>query len=156
MNRAERLEWYKKEFKEINNNIKGSSCLSLYDFLRIRNYKLQNISTAKERDVRKITREAFKLAERDQVVDAIEKLRQLNGVGIPVASAILAMRYPKQFAIIDRRVLQGLKEKEWLKDYQKNPKVYKSYLIRIRQEAKKKKMELREYELYLFQKGNNK
>ena len=153
MSREERLEWYKKEFEKISHDINHSPSLSYYDFLRIRNYKLQNISIAEEQDIKKFTSEAFKLAEKDKIVDAIEQLIELNGVGIPVASAILAMKYPEQFAIIDRRVLQALGEGRWIKNYQKDPKIYKDYLIRVRQEARRNGMKLREYELYLFRKG---
>ena len=153
MSREERLEWYIKEFEKISNDISESSSLSYYDFLRIRNYKLQNISIANEKDIRKITRKAFELAKNDKIVDAVEQLIKLNGVGIPVASAILTMKYPEQFAIIDRRVLQALGEGKWIKNYQKDPKIYNDYLIRVRQEAKRKRMKLRKYELYLFKKG---
>jgi hypothetical protein len=153
LSREDRLKWYKKEFEKISHDINHSPSLSYYDFLRIRNYKLQNISIAKEQDIKKFTSKAFKLAEEDNIVGAVEQLIELNGVGIPVASAILAMKYPERFAIIDRRVLQALGEGKWIKNYQKDPKIYKDYLIRIRQEARKKRKKLREYELHLFVKG---
>ena len=153
MKRAERLIWYKSEFDSINKKIKNSDCLSHYDLLRIRNYKLQNISTESEKNITKKTKEAFKLAEEDNIKGAVQELTALNGVGIPVASAILAMRYPKKFAIIDRRVIKALGKKEWLKDYDKKPGIYACYLHLIRQKAKEDGTSLRDYERKLFEKA---
>lgn len=154
MDSKEKLEWYKNEFEKISFDINDSDSLSYYEFLRIRNYKLQIISTANETDIRKYTGEAFKKAKKDEIVAAVVLLtKNLDGVGIPMASAILAMKYPERFAIIDRRVLQALKEEMWLKNYRKDPEIYKNYLLKVREEAKKSGMKLREYELYLFKKG---
>lgn len=108
MKRKEKNKWLRNEFILIHNKIKNQDKLSYEYFLRIRNYKLQNSSTESVEKIELITREAFQLAEKGEVKSAINKLDELEGVAIPVASAILAMKYPDKFAIIDRRVIEEL------------------------------------------------
>lgn len=160
MNKEERNKWDRNNFDEISNKIKGEDKneLSLCDFLRIRNFKLQNISRAVEKNIKKITKEAFFLANKDEIEKAIVKLKELDGVGIPIASTILAMKYPEKYCIIDRKVIKQLhKEDEWLKHesgpkYTKDPKVYVEYLKIMRENAKKCGKCLREYEVELYEK----
>jgi hypothetical protein len=153
----ERTKWYKDEFNKISDEIKNRDNLDYFYFLRIRNYKLQNISVEEEEKIKKKTKMAFRLAKkRNKIKEAIETLTDLNGVRIPVASAILAMRYPDKFAIIDKRVIGALKEKSWLKGYLEDPEVYEKYLKRMKIEAKKQKKNLRDLELYLWEKGKKK
>jgi thermostable 8-oxoguanine DNA glycosylase len=40
----------------------------------------------------------------------VQRLLSIPGIGIPIASAILAVCYPEQFTILDRRVWETLKE----------------------------------------------
>ncbi len=68
------------------------------DFIRIRNFKLQNSSRENIEQVSKTTEEAFKLAKKDEIEEAISKLLELHGVAIPIASTILAMRFPDKYA----------------------------------------------------------
>jgi endonuclease III len=152
MKREEKLKWYEKEFKEISREIKNKDKLSHYEFLRIRNFKLRNLSTETEESINKITEKAFSLAKEDKIEESIKELLKLNGVAIPIASTILAMKYPKKFVIIDKRVITALKKDEWLKDYLTNPKTYESYLILLREKSKKNNISLRDYERELFEK----
>jgi adenine-specific DNA glycosylase len=151
MNRKEKLEWYKKEFEKINNEIKNKDSLSSSDFLRIRNFKLQNLSVEKEESIKNGTKKAFNLAKQNKIKEAIEELSKLNGVAIPIASSILAMKFPEKYAIIDRRVIKSLGKEEWLKDYLKNPQTYESYLIFLRNKAKEEHKSLRDVERNLFE-----
>ena len=67
------------------------------------------INFIKNKDtIEKISREAF--AEKDELLK-IKKLCELEGVGIPTASALLPVVFPKQYAVIDVRCLETLKEK---------------------------------------------
>lgn len=56
--------------------------------------------------VEKITKKAF--AEKDEIKKT-ELLCELDGVGIPIASALLTIPYPGKYAIIDIRCLEILK-----------------------------------------------
>ncbi len=151
MNRKEKLDWYKDEFEIIYESIKDKEGLSHYDFLRIRNFKLQNSSIEDEKNIRTITEEAFRLAKKDNITESIDKLLELNGVAVPIASTILAMKFPEKYAIIDRKVIQALGKEKWLKDYLKNSSTYEKYLILMRNKAKSKGMKLRDYERMLFE-----
>jgi thermostable 8-oxoguanine DNA glycosylase len=152
MIRKEKLKWYEKEFEDISKELKNKDMLSHYEFLRIRNFKLRNLSAETEESVNDITKEAFKLAKDDKIEESIKELLKFNGVGIPIASTILAMKYPDKFAIIDRRVINALGRTEWLKDYLSNPATYKSYLVLLRENSKVSGKKLRDYERELFEK----
>jgi len=154
MKRKEKLNWYKDEFEHIHESVKDKNKLSYFDFLRIRNFKLQNSSTENEEHIKRITEESFILAKDDKIIEAINKLLELNGVAIPIASTILAMKFPETYAIIDRRVIIALDKEEWIKDYLKNPQTYEKYLLLMRDNAKSKGMKLRDYERMLFE-GKN-
>lgn len=152
VNRTEKLKWYAKEFENIHEDIKNKEYLSYFDFLRIRNFKLQNLTTETDKHIKNTTEKAFKLAKQDKIKESIQVIqKELNGVGIPIASTILAMKFPNKYAIIDRRVLESLNKKEWLKDYLTNPDTYEKYLILIRERAKKEGKILRKYERELFE-----
>lgn len=83
-------DWYKEEFEVIANIIKGKDYLNYCDFLRIRNFKINLSSRASKEQIKSLTKIAFKLAIEDKI----------EGVGIPIASAILAMKFPDKYAII--------------------------------------------------------
>jgi len=151
MKRKEKLKWYKEEFEKIHDKINPKDYLSHYEFLRIRNFKLQNSSPENENHVEEVTKEAFKLAEKDDIQSSIKLLLQLEGVAIPIASTILAMKYPDKFAIIDKRVITALGKKEWLKNYLKDTQIYEEYLLLLRKRAEEGGLSLRDLERSLFE-----
>ncbi|MCK5149660.1 hypothetical protein KAJ87_01930 [Candidatus Pacearchaeota archaeon] len=151
MNRKEKLDWYKEEFDKICKIIHNKKELSYLDFLRIRNFKLQNSTIEEEKNIKEITSKAFELAKKDKIEGSIKELLKLNGVAIPIASTILAMKFPEKYAIIDRRVIKQLNKPEWMKDYLKNPKTYKEYILAMRK-TKPINLSLRDYERSLFEK----
>jgi thermostable 8-oxoguanine DNA glycosylase len=155
MKRKEKLKWFKEEFEKIHDNINPKDSLFHYEFLRIRNFKLQNSSQENENHVEEITKEAFKLAEKDDIQGSIKLLLQLEGVAIPIASTILAMKYPDKFAIIDKRVITALGKKEWLKSYLQDPRTYEEYLLLLRKLAKERGVSLRDLERSLFEGYDN-
>lgn len=152
MNKDRREDWTKNEFDIISGTIKDKPSLSHYDFLRIRNFKLQNYIITSKEQIEDITKEAFSYAKDGNIKKAINKLVELDGVKIPITSAILAMRFPDEFAIIDRRVIQELGKSEWLKKYTTDPSIYEQYL-RLMKERKPDNLSLREFEWSLFLKN---
>ena len=151
MNRKEILKWYKKEFEDISKEIRDKDKLSHFEFLKIRNFKLQNSSREDTENIEQVTKKAFILAEEDKIEEAILELLKLHGVAIPIASTILAMKYPEKYCIIDRVVLTKLGKVEWLKKYLSDSGIYKKYLLLMREEAKDKNMALRDFERSLFE-----
>lgn len=158
MTREERLEWDEKEFNKISNDLENKDFISHYEFLRIRNFKTQNSTNEDEAHIKKITEKAVGFAKKDEIKKAVSILQEeLNGVGIPVASTILAMRFSKRYCIIDRRVIEklekkGLIKKDEFKGYLTSPEIYEKYLKLMREEAKKSdKKDLREFEKSLYE-----
>jgi hypothetical protein len=156
MNKEEKYKWYEKEFNSISEELKDRDSLSYVDFLRIRNFKLNNLSPETEAKIKKVTKEAFshaKLDTSEEIEEAISILtKNLEGVRIPIASTILAMKFPDKYCIIDKRVLKQLGKDEWLKDYLTKPKVYSEYVQIMRKNAIKEGLSLRDYERSLFEK----
>jgi len=152
-------DWYREEFFKASESIQNKKQLSLCDFHRIRNFKIQASSRENEEEIIKVTNKAFQLAheDNDKTKEAIDELCKLHGVGIPIASTILAMKYPDRYAIIDKNVIKGLdKENEW-KAYQTDSSVYEEYVKIMREKLNNENPKtLRELELELFFKGKEK
>ena len=97
-------------FSVVGPQIKNRGYLTFDDFYKIAMWKsarqkpkyLQN-----KNDVESISRETFALADENE---KMEKLCSLKGVGIPTASAILTIVYPENYAVIDIRCMEMLKE----------------------------------------------
>ncbi|OGC79932.1 MAG: hypothetical protein A2145_05405 [candidate division Zixibacteria bacterium RBG_16_40_9] len=155
MNKKEKLKWYKEEFEKISKEINEKNSLTHHDFLRIRNFKLQNSTIEEEINIKKITSEAFILAKDDKIKEAIIKLVELNGVAIPIASTILAMKFPDSYPIIDIRVLKELNKEEWIREnkYTKNPEIYEQFVFLMRK-TKPSNKSLRDYERDLFERNS--
>jgi endonuclease III len=78
---------------------------------------------------------------------AIEALDELHGVGIPMASAILAMARPEVYTIIDFRALEALGVTKW----PKTSAYYEAYLGTCRELSKQHKKTLRTLDRALWQ-----
>jgi thermostable 8-oxoguanine DNA glycosylase len=151
MNLDERFIWAKEEFEHLSARLDGSTEVNPDLFYRIRNWKISTQSKSSESEIREKTRIAFEYAEEDEPANAVSVLSELDGVRIPMASSILAMRYPDKFAVIDKWVIEGLGRKEWLETYKTEPMTYVSYLGVMRSRAKEVGRSLRDYERTLFE-----
>ncbi len=98
-------------------------------------------------NVESITRQA--LAEKDEHKQ-MEILCTLNGVSVPVASALLTVSNPSKYGIIDIRCLEMLKKLG--KNISKYPsiKTWIEYLKTIREMAKINNVSPREIDMALF------
>jgi hypothetical protein len=87
-------------------------------------------------------------ASKDATVKAaIEKLDDLYGVGIPMASAILTMMHPSVYTIIDIRALDALGVEDW----PNTSAFYEAYLGRCREIAMRHDRSLRTLDRALWQ-----
>ena len=108
--------------------------LSRGEFLRICHWKLRDqygraahaLESSSPKRIKRVTQMAFSLKDKEagfELAGRLAILRLLPGVGIGVASAILALRYPKKYAPIDARVWRVLFDEERasfeLADYQR-------------------------------------
>ena len=107
---AEQLKEHLHSLKQVRNPF----YLDLNDFDRILRWKLRQ-QYARQKSLRSkntegiikdITCLAFNISHEDEDYELEFRLRlltTLRGVGIPVASAVLALCYPEQYAVIDFR-----------------------------------------------------
>lgn len=98
-------------------------------------------------DVEKALR--FAVNPRTSERSAIETLCRVNGIGIPVASAILTMVYPNKYTIIDFRALESLGVKEGRG--QDTVEYYLDYLNACRVLAREHHVSLRTLDRALWQ-----
>ena len=118
-----------------------------------------------EEEVINKTKEAFEKGKKRNLKGAIVSLIELNGIGIPIASAILAMRFPHLFAVIDKNVIKALNKRGyindkysfWKKKYIKDINIYEKYLSILHDFMEKENLNsLREAERKLFLEGKEK
>jgi endonuclease III len=89
----------------------------------------------------------YAASEHVTVKAAIEALDELHGVGIPMASAILAMARPEVYTVVDFRALEALGITKW----PKTSAYYDAYLKTCRELAQQHKTTLRTLDRALWQ-----
>ncbi len=152
-----------KEYKNLK-YINKKDYLDLKDYLRIHNFKAQISVELDEKNIKKITKKAFLLAKRDkeeEIKKSLKLLCKLNGVAVPIASAILHFKFPNKYAILDRYCWKNVRRYDnSLSKYYGYEKIainnYIKYLKIIRKIAKQKNKSLREIEYSWFKKERNK
>lgn len=99
--------------------------------------------------------------------ERVKILKKLNGVSVPVASAILTIFDPDRFAVIDFRTLRAIARAEpmladttnydefaeyayWLLEYKQAPDVYESYMEEIRNVSSGANQSPREVDMALW------
>jgi hypothetical protein len=117
--------------------------------------------------VRRQTRRSFQAAAEDEPEKAAEELTELKGVGVPVASSVLAMFDPERYAVIDFRVLRALgflrpglinaseydAYSEFLdhfRAYNTSPETYDFYMKEVRQIEAAEDLSSREVDMALW------
>jgi len=113
---------------------------------------LQLIKSNRPATIKRLTQAAFNTrSEREK----LETLRQLKGVSIPMASAIMTLIWPERYGVIDKRVWQLLHD---LGSVTKNPSGvnftfdnWYSLLCKLRYHAKQMKVSVRAVEHTLFE-----
>ncbi len=103
-NEVSYAEREKELFGEIGKNIRNRSYLKKEDFLAIVRWKaaraIRKAEANSEEAIEKITKFAFEI---DNEEVKIRVLTSLNGVSIPMASAILTIPFPEKYGVIDIR-----------------------------------------------------
>jgi len=103
-------------------------------------------------NIKKITSEAFKLADQGRIKEAVIKLRELPEVRVAVASAILTFYNPNKYGVIDIYAWKALYG-EQRKSGSFKPEEYVRYLKDIREIAAKCYMTPRQVDLALWYLG---
>lgn len=150
------IELYDTEkylFDIVGSEASKKGYLTLEEFYKIcmwksARQKQKYISQKNRNEVEAITRSAF--VEQDER-EKMKKLCELNGVGIPTASAILAVVFPEKYAVIDIRCLEMLREKFGYKiSKQTSLKSWIEYLNIMRNTAKENAITPRKLDMALF------
>jgi len=105
-----------------------------------RNY--HRIENNNDKDVERVTRQALSIANKDVKKSISILVDELEGVGIPVASAILYFTFPDKFAVIDRyawnayrAIGKGERIVDWTKTFTGGPKEYEEFCTFCRDKA---------------------
>ncbi len=108
--------WLEKQYllKEIAVNFKERGHLTAEEFFAIVIWKSNRSKTKVLKGVKKtgktvqqITEEINKEKDRAKKVEILDKI---DGIGIPIASAILTVCYPGDFTIVDYRIKRTIKK----------------------------------------------
>ncbi len=85
--------------------------LSVEELLRISQWKLQssrNDTNIKKNSTEEVTQQTQAALKASTDTEAISALTELSGVGVPMASTVLTVAKPSNYAIIDYRAFRGL------------------------------------------------
>lgn len=161
-------EKYDKLYKQVVNMFKDKEFLGFENTLCVLNFKANVKINDAEKNIKVYTKEAFD--NKKELEEKIASLMKIKGVGFPVASAILAFRFPDEYAIIDKfswKTCYGElneKEKNELKEklpegektkqkIEKCKKYYRKYIDCIRKIKEKTGESYRTIEKALMMKG---
>jgi len=137
-------------YEKVGVNAKKREFLKFSEFFEICMWKSSRPKRRylkNEKLIEKITKEAF--AESDET-KKIKLLCTLDGVGIPTASALLSVAYPKKYPIIDIRCLEQLNNLGYKISKHISEKVWIQYLEIMRCLALELKKTPREIDMSLF------
>lgn len=138
-------------FSIIGPNVKKNGFLSFEDFYQIcmwKSVRPKKRYIANKEKIKDISKRAF--SEKDEA-KRIKIICELDGVGIPTASAILTIIYPEKYAVIDIRCLEALNNILNIK-INKNVSIntWIKYLEIMRNLAKENNITPRELDMALF------
>lgn len=138
-------------FTVIGPEIKKKKYFSFNDFYQIvmwKSVRPKSRYISNKEQVERISREALSKSDESE---KIQTLCELNGVGIPTASAILTIIYPEKYAVIDIRCLEALNDILKIKISKSvSLKTWLKYLELIRNIAKENNIKPRELDMALF------
>ena|SRR3989344_8705441 len=153
-------------FNEVSNNFENNHFLTDEEFFAIVIWKsnrsktkvLNGIKSAGQ-SIREITTNIYYEDNKERKVEILTKI---DGIGIPVASAILSVCYPNDFIISDYRALSTLNKllgKETLVNLSNSVPRYLEYLDLCKKVADEKGLNLRDLDVclwgYDFYEGKN-
>jgi len=144
-------------FNEVNKNFKRGY-LKPEEFFAIVIWKSPRVKTRilkeikeKHLDICEITKKLNDFTQ-EKMKEKMKLLDDIKWVGLPIASAILTVCYPKDFTVVDRRAKNSLKNLNipMKGNPAENIDAYFSYLDFCKKEAKKQNLSLRDFDRALF------
>lgn len=147
------LDLYNQEeylFNFIGPKIKKRGFINFQEFFKIcmwKSVRQKNNYRKNEQTIKKITKNAFKESDERK---KMEKLCELKGVGIPMASAMLTVVFPDKYAVIDIRCIEMLNKLNQNIKKHISLNVWLEYLKIIRSLAADNNLTPREIDKILF------
>lgn len=145
-------------FNEVSKNFQKRGYLTPEEFLAIVIWKSNRAKTNVKRGIEKskktirtITSEVFQTKTPEQKITA---LTSIPSIGIPMASAILAVCYPDDFTVADYRACEALKSfgEEIIGNPTTKISIYFEYLEKCKKLARKYNFSLRDFDRILWAK----
>ncbi|MFC4550797.1 MULTISPECIES: hypothetical protein [Halorussus] len=157
-------------FSSISAAIQSRREISVTELQKISQWKLQgkrndsNITQNETSEVERRSRVALQVSDDNE---AIESLTRLSGVGVPLASTVLTVSRPTEYAIIDYRAFRGLAAAkpeiatpeeyttyaeflEHFRTYLTKAETYEYYINHIRELAAERGLSPREIDMALW------
>ena len=145
-----RYDWEKHIFPKISRDFGSRHRLTKEELLRIILFKAERSKSNFKRDLSNKAKEVSRMlrAVRDakgdtEIKPKIDALCKIDGIGLGLASAILAACYPRKFTIMDRRVWKGIFGDKALTT---SAEGYLRYNRRCLQKAKGLRLSLRDFD----------
>jgi hypothetical protein len=148
-------------FGEVRNNFQKRGYLLPEEFFciiiwkanraktKIKNRLLKRSHNLREA-VKKLTNEIFRASDKNK---KLEILLDKWGFQLPMATAILTVLYPEKFTIYDVRVREQLGIKDYLGRKNQINKYISEYLPKVKDFSKKKGLNIRDGDRYLWDKS---
>lgn len=158
-------------FTSISNAIESRDYeLSVAELQRISQWKLQssrNDANVTQNTTEAVTRQFQSALNASTDAEAVSTLTELSGIGVPMASTVLTVARPSQYAIIDYRAFRGLagvkpelmdskkyadyaEFLEHFRTYLKSPDAYEYYIRHVREIADTENLSAREVDMALW------
>lgn len=157
-------------FGSISTAIQSRGKVSVDELRKISQWKLQgrrNDSNINQNNASDVEQQSQTALQASGDAEAIDVLTQLSGVGVPVASTVLTVAEPSQYAIIDYRSFRGLgaakpqivepveyatyaKFLEYFRTYLTKSEAYEFYMIYVREIAEAEGLSARHVDMALW------
>lgn len=144
--------------------------LSVEELLEISHWKLQggrNDHNITQNTSAEVTQQLQTALEADTDAEAVDALTECSGIGIPMASTVLTVTKPAEYAIIDYRAFRGLvgvrpdifdpseygeyaSFLEHFRNYTESPAAYEFYMGHVRDIAASEGVSAREVDMALW------
>lgn len=157
-------------FGSISAAIQSRGKISVNELQKISQWKLQgkrNDSNIKQNGLSEVEQRSRDALQTSDDVEAIECLTPLLGVGVPLASTVLTVAKPTEYAIIDYRAFRGLAAAkpeiatpeeyttyaeflEHFRTYLRKAETYGYYMNHVREIAEERDLSAREIDMALW------
>jgi len=146
----------------VSQNFKTHGHLTPEEFFAIVIWKSNRSKTKVVKGIKKnkieihiITSEVSEVETREEKLSILHPAIPIPGIGIPIASAILAVCYPNEFTVVDVRALAALKVLGFKIDGDPttNHSAYFKYLEKCKELAQENKVSLRNFDRILWAKN---